>query len=81
MMRLDEAVALVVDGVRAPGGCPRTPAEAQEVADAADVVEHFFSEYFKGADIKARKELIKKIGSRTPKEAMDEIEYDLGGEG
>ena len=40
-MKLEEAMEIVLDAVRSPGGCPRTPAEAQDIADAADVIEEF----------------------------------------
>ena len=41
-MKLDKAIEIVLDAVRAPGGCPRTPDQAQSVADAADILEDFF---------------------------------------
>jgi len=40
-MKLEEAIGILLDAVRAPGGRPRTPEHAQSIADAADVVEEF----------------------------------------
>ena len=42
MMKLEKAVEVILDHARAPGGRPRTPNQAQDVADAANVVEDFF---------------------------------------
>ena len=41
-MRLEEAMEIVLNAVRAPGGQPRTADQAQDIEEAADVVEDFF---------------------------------------
>ena len=41
-MKLDEAVDIILKHARAPGGRPRTPDDAQDIADAADILEDFF---------------------------------------
>ena len=41
-MNLDKAVDIILKAVRAPGGQPRTPDQAQDIADAADILEDFF---------------------------------------
>ena len=41
-MNLDNAVNVILEAVRGPGGQPRTPDQAQEIEDAADILEHFF---------------------------------------
>jgi len=40
-MRLEEAMEIVLNAVRAPGGQPRTADQAQDIEEAADVVEAF----------------------------------------
>ncbi len=40
-MRLEEAMEIVLNAVRAPGGQPRTPEQAQDITEAADVIEKF----------------------------------------